>query len=229
MEVQGQLKRRAHLVSLILVNVGVGQRCRTLDVKSSAPLPKEDEHARRSHPGSLISVHVGVGQRCRAHDVKSPASLPTMSTRNVPAGRWMRVQGMLKMQALTPNRCAHTVNSVGRWMKVQASSKYGTHVACNVTVDVAVNHTCCPCNYDQATTLQVARSRSETPLGRWKKCLGKGRRRAYRTSRVVMDIAAFKVGHSVRSDKDATALQAARAGSHASQGRWMTVHGKFKM
>ena len=44
-----------------------------------------------------------------------------------------------------------------------------------------------------------------------------------------MDIAAFKVGHSVRSDQDATALQAARAGSQASQGRWMKVQGKFKM
>ena len=42
-----------------------------------------------------------------------------------------------------------------------------------------------------------------------------------------MDIAAFKVGHSVRSDQDATALQAARAGSQASQGRWMQVMRRF--
>ena len=39
---------------------------------------------------------------------------------------------------------------------------------------------------------------------------------AHRTSGVVMDIAAFKVSHSVVIDIDATALQAARAGSQAS-------------
>ena len=43
----------------------------------------------RAHLVSLISVHVGVGQHCRARDVESPA-LPTMSTRNVPAGRWRK-------------------------------------------------------------------------------------------------------------------------------------------
>ena len=46
---------------------------------------------RRADIASLISIHVGVGQRCRARDVESPAVLPTMSTRNVPAGRWMKV------------------------------------------------------------------------------------------------------------------------------------------
>ena len=56
----------------------------------------------------LVFVHVGVGQRCRAParkpmpslatrtfdtcDVKSPA-LPTMSTHNVPAGRWRKYLG----------------------------------------------------------------------------------------------------------------------------------------
>ena len=36
---------------------------------------------------------------------------------------------------------------------------------------------------------------------------------AHRRSGVVMDIAIFKVSHSVVTDKDATALRAARAGS----------------
>ena len=36
---------------------------------------------------------------------------------------------------------------------------------------------------------------------------------AHITSGVVVDIAAFKVGHSVGSDKDATALQAVRVRS----------------
>ena len=48
-------------------------------------------------------------------------------------------------------------------------------------------------------------------VGRWMNCLGKGRRRAYITSRVVMDIAASKVSHSVGCDVDATALPVARA------------------
>ena len=60
---------------------------------------------RQAHMASFISVHVGVDQRCRATpsviaDVESPA-LPTMSTRNVPAGRWIRVHGKLKIQVLS--------------------------------------------------------------------------------------------------------------------------------
>ena len=55
--------------------------------------------------------------------------------------------------------------------------------------------------------------------------MGKGRRRAHIISRVVMDIAAFKVSRS--GDIDATALQAARARS-SFIGRWMKAHGQFK-
>ena len=43
---------------------------------------------RRAHIASLIGVHVAVGQRCVAVDGESSAILPTMSTRNVPVGRW---------------------------------------------------------------------------------------------------------------------------------------------
>ena len=47
------------------------------------------------------------------------------------------------------------------------------------------------------------------PVGRWMKVQGKcSKMQAHINSRVVMDIAAFKVGHSVVVDKDATALQA---------------------
>ena len=45
-------------------------------------------------------------------------------------------------------------------------------------------------------------------MGRWMKVQGKGRRQAHVISGVVMDIAAFKVSHSVGVDKDATALRA---------------------
>ena len=54
------------------------------------------------------------------------------------------------------------------------------------------------------------------PSGRWRKCLGKGRRRAHSCRFVVMNIAGFKVSHSVGTDKDTTALQAARARSSSS-------------
>eukprot|EP00964_Phaeocystis_antarctica_P002396 scaffold1237_cov67-Phaeocystis_antarctica.AAC.3 len=71
-----QLKRRAHISRLVRIHIGVDQRCRTRDVKPPAKLP-------------TMSTH----NRCRAHDGESPAILPTMSKRNVPAGRWMTVQG----------------------------------------------------------------------------------------------------------------------------------------
>ena len=56
----------------------------------------------RAHIASLIIVRVGVVQRCSAIDVESSTTLPTMSTRNVPAGRWVRVQGTSKGEH-TPN------------------------------------------------------------------------------------------------------------------------------
>ena len=48
---------------------------------------------------------------------------------------------------------------------------------------------------------------------------------AHRISGVVMDIAAFKVSHSINND--ATTLQ--DKSQHVSAGRWMKVQGKFKM
>ena len=47
------------------------------------------------------------------------------------------------------------------------------------------------------------------PVGRWMKVQGKvSKMQAHRSSRVVMDIAAFKVSHSVGLDPDTTALRA---------------------
>ena len=63
--------------------------------------------------------------------------------------------------------------------------------------------------------------------GRWMKVQGKFKMQAHITTGVVMDIAAFKVSHSVGIDIDATALRAARVGQ-APWGRWMKVQGKFK-
>ena len=77
-----------HVSSLIIVHVGVGQRCRTRDEESPASLPYRlnghwtkirGRQATKVVHASLIRVHVSVGQRCRASlvDVESPAILPT--------------------------------------------------------------------------------------------------------------------------------------------------------
>jgi hypothetical protein len=57
----------------VRIHVGVGQRCRAVDVESPA---------RR---GCSVRIHVGVGQRCRAVDVESPA-LPAASARSATIG-----------------------------------------------------------------------------------------------------------------------------------------------
>ena len=53
-----------------------------------------------------------------------------------------------------------------------------------------------------------SRSVQGSSMGQWMKVQGKGRRQAHVRNRVVMDIAAFKISHSVVADKNATALQA---------------------
>eukprot|EP00964_Phaeocystis_antarctica_P023625 scaffold13193_cov60-Phaeocystis_antarctica.AAC.3 len=156
-----------------------------------------------------------------------------MSTRNVPAGRWRKCLGRFKMQTLTawPPCNAKVVStrtavgqfkglsSRGRWMKVQGSSKYGTHVACNVTVDVAVIHTCCPTD-DQATTLQVARARSETPLRQWRKRQGRGRRRAHMSRVVGIHVG---IGQRCRAiDVESPAILPTMSTCNVPAGRWMT-------
>ena len=59
------------------------------------------------------------------------------------------------------------------------------------------------------------------------KIQGKFKMQAHKSSSVVMDIAAFKVSHSVGIDKDATALQAARARS-SSMGAMENMSGKVQ-
>ena len=51
------------------------------------------------------------------------------------------------------------------------------------------------------------------PVGRWMKCHRKFKTQTHLSSGVVMDIAAFKVSHSIGPDIDTTALRAARARS----------------
>ena len=63
------------------------------------------------------------------------------------------------------------------------------------------------------SNLQNKGAGSEYSVGRWMKVQGKFKMQAHPSSGVVMDIAAFKVSHSVGPDSHATALQAARASS----------------
>ena len=50
-------------------------------------------------------------------------------------------------------------------------------------------------------------------MGRWMKVQGKFKMQAHKLRSVVVDIAAFKVCHSVETNKDATTLRAERARS----------------
>ena len=50
---------------------------------------------------------------------------------------------------------------------------------------------------EESTALPAERMRARNiPWGRWKKCLGKGKRRAYLKCCVFMNIAAFKISYS---------------------------------
>jgi hypothetical protein len=108
----------------------------------------------------------------------------------------MKVQGMFKVQTLTPF-CAHarqhSVNSVGQWnVTCVGSIQRKTHVA-----------------------LPRYTANSEHIIGAMDESSGKVQDASTHIINrgVVMDIAAFKVCHSVGIDIDATALRAARARS----------------
>ena len=61
------------------------------------------------------------------------------------------------------------------------------------------------------------------------KVQGEFKMQAHIISSVVVDIAAFKVSHSVVTDKDATTLRAARVRSKFIGGRWMECLRRFNM
>ena len=144
MKVQGMFKRRAHIVSLVLVHVGVGQCCRARDGKSPS-LPGRasectsrssrcwrkdpDKGRRRAHRGSLIRIHVGVDQRCCATNPEPPATLPTTSTRNVPTGRWnIPCLGSIRRKTHGPlprhtTNSEHTIGAMERYTWVRFAGK----------------------------------------------------------------------------------------------------------
>ena len=74
--------------------------------------------------------HVTEGSKCEHSPTGTQKSRAraqqSVSSRASSRGRWMKVQGMFKVQTLTPF-CAHarhhSINSVGRWMNVQGKFK----------------------------------------------------------------------------------------------------------
>ena len=78
----------------------------------------------------------------------------------------MKVQGMFKVQTPTPF-CAHarqhSVNSVGRWMKVQGKFKMQAHIKSGVVMDIAAFKVCHSVGTNKdATTLRAERARSSS-------------------------------------------------------------------
>ena len=75
-------------------------------------------------------------------------------------------------------------------------------------MDIAAFKVCHSADMD-ATALRAVRVRSSF-IGALEEVKGKFKMQAHVVSGVVMDITAFKVSYSVRTDSDATALRAAR-------------------
>ena len=97
---------------------------------------------------------------------------------------WVRFPGKLTLCHTT--HIATVSTPAGRWITVQGRFKM------------------------QAPTSYCAHTRQDTvnSAGRWMKVQGQFKMQAHSSSGVAMDIAAFKVSHSVGVDNDATALQA---------------------
>ena len=98
---------------------------------------------------------------------------------------------------------------LGRWMKVQGQFEASTHVSSLISIHVGVGQ-CCRARAVEGDVEPPALPRNAfLLLGRWMQVQGKFKMQAHIISGVVMDVAAFKVGHSVGCDIDATALRAA--------------------
>ena len=122
------------------------------------------------------------------------------------------------------------------WVRfaVELTSCHKTHIA-KVSIPVGrwnVTRVGSACKHSPAATPK-SRARAQQPvssrvssMGRWMKVQGKGRRQAHVRSRVVMDIAAFKISHSVGKDKDTTALRAKSGARNVPSGRWRKYLGK---
>jgi hypothetical protein len=130
----------------------------------------------------------------------------------------MQVQGEFKMQAhsissvvvdIAAFKVSHSIGpdidtTTLRAARARSSSIHRGNGTLHAWVRFGAKLTL-PC-HDTPPTVSI-------PLGRWMKVHGEFKMQAHITSSVVVDIAAFKVCHSVGIDKNATALRAARARS----------------
>ena len=153
---------------------------------------QEGSNCARKYIIGLIIVDATIDKVRSAFDV-SPSSLPYCMVNS--AGRWITVQGRFKMQAPT-SHCAHTRQHTqsfsGAMERSVGSTGTKTHSAPLHTKERGVS----------------------SSVGRWRKVQGNFKMQAHEKiipSGVVMDTAAFKVGHSIGCDIDATTLRAARA------------------
>ena len=98
-----------------------------------------------------------------------------------------------------------------------------------VTVSTPVGRWNVTHGFDSRESSQAANThiaKVSISVGRWMKVQGKGRRRAHVKSRVVMDIAAFKVSYSIGADIDTTTLRAKKWSASRSIGAMDESSGK---
>ena len=148
-----------------------------------------------ARPGCGVRIHGSVGQRCRATNEESPA-LPVARARSVSIGAMEDKSGKVQKANTHILRCqnhkhAHSSRSVqGPVQRGDGTLHMGS-----------IRGKAHPLPRKHMATVSI-------PAGRWMKVQGKGRRQAHVRNRVVMDIAAFKISHSVGIDIDTTALRA---------------------
>ena len=90
----GKGRRRAHKTRFVRIHVGVGQRCRALDVESSGLQGATAKCATFQRGNGTL--HMG-SIRGKAH----PLPNRHMATVSTPVGRWMKCHRRFKMQTLT--------------------------------------------------------------------------------------------------------------------------------
>ena len=176
-----------------------------------------DESARQlkrlAHISRFVRIHIGVGQRCYAIDAesstlpgKASAALVTFQRGdggNVADGSKCKHShtAVPKSRARAQQSVSSRVSSMGQWMMtVQGMFKRQTNSPIILRTHKAA--------YSQFSGAMEESS---------------GQVQAHPRSGVVMDTAAFKVSHSVVSNRDATALRAviARSSSIGAMERYM--------
>ena len=123
-----------------------------------------------------------------------------------PSESWYRLRNHPENQS-TPrmNQTTHSWHSIGRWMKAQGKVKRRAHRASSIEIHVDARQRCRARDVESPATLPAMSTRN-APAGRWRNCLGKGRRRAHMFRFVRIHVG---VGQRCRAiDVESPALQA---------------------